>query len=273
MFNEATAIDIVSRRNGEEGDAVLYSQDRSSEPDREVGKSYSSVGAYHAPDAGSHTKRVLRLIAELSSISDRACNAALKGAECSDRMDEIMARELTGLRQQLGQKDESLLGLEMALARSEQAAKEKIEDLEGRLRRHESQVSEQQMELRQLRSGRDYSTCRLNEIEVAAKEAAVQAERLRDRLQKEIAESKLEIARCKREFADQETEMRKLATDSRTTIEELRLRLRETEGKLANRDKGLEANRQKSLDTLGLREKNRETPRAGLHGMRKTQRS
>lgn len=273
MFNEATAIDIASRRNGEEGDAVLYSQDHSSDPDREVGKTYSGVGEYPAPDVGSHTKRVLRLIAELSSISDRACNAALKGAECSDRMDEIMARELTSLRQQLAQKDESLLGLEMALAKSEQTAKEKIDDLEGRLRGHESQLSEQQLELRQLRSGRDYSTCRLNEIELAAKEAELQAERLRDRLQKEIAESKLEIARCKRELADKETDMRKLATDWRATVDELRGRLRETEGKLANRDKGLEANRQKSPDTFGAREKSRETPRSGLHGMRKTQRS
>lgn len=67
--------------------------------------------------------------------------------------------------------------------------------------------------------------------------------------------------------------MRKLATDSRATIEELRLRLRETEGKLADRDKGLEANRRKNLDAFGAREKNREAPRAGLHGMRKTQRS
>jgi hypothetical protein len=95
----------------------------------------------------------------------------------------------------------------------------------------------------------------LNEIEVAAKDAEVQAERLRDRLQKEIVESKLEIAMCKREVSDKETEMRKVATESRTTIEELRLRLRETVGKLANRDKGLEANRQKSLDAIDAREK------------------
>jgi chromosome segregation ATPase len=255
MFNEATVIDITSRRNGEEGDAVSYFQDRLSDPDREMSKSYSGVGEFHAPDVGSHTKRVLRLIAELSSISDRTCNAALKGAECCDRMDEIMARELTSLREQLARKDESLLGLEMALAKSEQAAKERIEDLEGRLRGHESQLSEQQIELRQLRSGRDYLSYRLNEIEVAAKDAEVQAERLRDRLQKEIVESKLEIARCKREVSDKETEMRKVATESRTTIEELRLRQRETGGKLANRDKGLEANRQKSSRVWRAREK------------------
>ena len=33
MFNEATVIDIASRRNGEEGDAVSYSQDRLSDPE------------------------------------------------------------------------------------------------------------------------------------------------------------------------------------------------------------------------------------------------
>ncbi len=151
MFNEARAIDIASRRNGEEDDAALYSQDRLGDPDREISKRYSGEGEYRVPEVGSHTKRVLRLIAELSSISDRACNAALKGAECSDRMDEIMARELTSLREQLAQKDESLLGLEMALAKAEQAAKEKIEDLEARLRGHEPQLREQKMELRQLR--------------------------------------------------------------------------------------------------------------------------
>lgn len=177
MFNEATVIDIASRRNGEEGDAVSYSQDRLSDPDREIGKSYSGVGEHHASEVGSHTKRVWRLIAELNSISDRACNAALKGAECSDRMDEIMARELTSLREQLAQKDESLLGLEMALAKSEQAAKEKIEDLEGRVRGNESQLREQQMELRQLRSERDYATCRLNEIEVATPAACPEPRR------------------------------------------------------------------------------------------------
>jgi chromosome segregation ATPase len=199
MFNEATVINIDSRRNSEEGDAVFHSQDRLRDPDREISKSYIGVGEYHAPDVGSHTKRVLLLIAEISSISERACKAALKGAECSDRMDEIMAREITSLREQLAQKDQSLLGLEMALAKSEQAAKEKIEDLEGRLRGHESQLSEQQSELRQLRSGRDYLRYRLNRIEVGAKAAEVQAERLRDRLQKKIVEPKLEIARCKQE--------------------------------------------------------------------------
>jgi len=273
MFNEATVVDIASLRNGEEGDAVSHSQDRLSDPDRESSRSYPGVGEYHAPVVGSHTKRVLRLIADLRSISDRACNAALKGAECSDRMDEIVARELPRLREQLAQKDEALLGLEMALARSEQAAKEKIDDLEVRLHGHESELSKQQMELRQLRSGRDYLSYRLNEIEVAAKEAEVQAERLRDRLQKEIAESKLEITKCRRAFADKETEMQNLATDSRKTIEELRLRLREPVEKLAHRDNGLEANRQKSLDRFAAREKNRETPRAGLQGIRKTQRS
>lgn len=191
MFNEAKVVDIASRRNGEEGDAVSYSQDRLSGPDREISKSYSGVGEYHAPDVGSHTKRVLRLIAESSSISERACTAALKGAECSDRMDEILARELTSLREQLRRKDESLLGLETALAKSEQAAIEKIEDLEGRLRGHESQLSEQQSELRQLRSGRDYLRYRLNRSEVAAKAAEVQAERLRDRLQKKSSSQSL----------------------------------------------------------------------------------
>ena len=138
MSNEAAVINIASRRNSEEGDAVLHSHDRLSDPDREISKSNFGVGEYHTLDVGSHTKRVLRLIAELSSISDRACHAALKGAECSDRMDELMAREFTRLREQLAQKDQSLLGLEMALAKSEQAAKKKIEDLEARLSRYES---------------------------------------------------------------------------------------------------------------------------------------
>ena len=191
MFNEAKVVDIASRRNGEEGDAVSYSQNRLSDPGRESGKSYFGVGEYHAPDVESHTKRVLRLIAESSSISERACKAALKGAECSDRMDEILARELTSLREQLRRKDESLLGLQTALAKSEQAAIEKIEDLEGRLRGHESQLSEQQWELRQLRSGRDYLRYRLNRSEVAAKAAEVQAERLRDRLQKKSSSQSL----------------------------------------------------------------------------------
>jgi chromosome segregation ATPase len=266
MSNEATVINIASRRNSDEGDAVLHSHDRLRDPDCEISKSYFGVGEAHAPDVGSHAKRVLRLIAELNSISDRACNAALKGAECSDRMDEIMEREFTSLREQLAQKDRSLLGLEMALAKSEQAAKEKIEDLEARLRGHESQLSEQQMELRELRSGRDYLRYRLNKIEVSAKKAGGQAERLRDRLQ-------TEIARCKREVADKETAMREMATESRTTIEELRFRLHEALGKLANRDKGLESDRQKRLDSVAARAKNREAPRSGLHTMRNTQRS
>lgn len=177
MFNEATVIDIGSRRNDEEGDAVSFSQDRLSDVDREIGKSDIGVSEHRTPDVGSHTKRIWRLIAELNSISDRACNAALKGAECSDRMDQIIARELTSLREQLAQKDESLLGLELALARSERAAKEKIEHLEERIRGHESQLCEQQMELRQLRSERDYATCRLNEIEVAAPAACPEPHR------------------------------------------------------------------------------------------------
>ena len=271
MFNGSKCTDLVPSPEAGQTAAHIYSHGSFSYGDPEIDDLHGDVSESSALEVESHSERISCFIAELSTITERACEAALKGAEHADRMEERLMRELTSLRAQLKKKDASLLGLEMALAKSERTAKEKLEELAGRLSAQESALSEQRMELQRLRSGREYLTYRIDEIQAGAKEAEVQAARIQDGLKAEVVECKIKVAQYEQWLAEKNSQFRKLETDSRTTIEELKLCLGATEGKVAGRDKGIKANGQKTSDGLSSREN--EFTRASFHGTGKSRRA
>ena len=265
MFHGSKVTELESPEAAAETDALIYSHGSFGYDDPEIGDLHAELSESFVFQIESHSERISCFIAELSTIMERACEAALKGAQHADRMEERLMREFTSLRRQLKKKDASLLGLEMALATSERIAKEKLEELKRRLQAHESQLSEQQIELQRLRSGREYLTYRIDEIQAAAKEAEIQAARIKEGLKAEVVECKLKVAQYEQWLAEKETQLKKQETG------ELKLCLRETDEKLAGRDNGIQT--KKALNDFRARERKLEFASAGPQGTRKSRRA
>ncbi|HXV49595.1 MAG TPA: hypothetical protein VEB61_12390 [Candidatus Binatia bacterium] len=232
-----------------------------------------AVGKAGALEMESHSDRISCFVAELDAIVKRACEAARKGAEDADRMEAQRLNELAALRGQMMEKDESLLGLELALGHMQRASKKAIGEYQRLHCAQESQIGAQRLELQQLRSGRDYLTARIDEVQAAAKAAQCEAARIKERWQSEAVEHRLKVAEYEQWLSEKNLRLETLEKEMRTKIDELTFRLRQTDEKLANRDKSSQPKGKLSPVEFKSRVKKLDSPRATLQPTRKTQRA
>jgi hypothetical protein len=221
----------------------------------------------------SHSDRISGFVAELDAMVKRACDAARKGAEQADRMEAQRLNDLAALRGQLMAKDESLLGLELALGHMQRASKKAIDEYQRLHCAQESQIGAQRLELQQLRSGRDYLTARIDEVQAAAKAAQCEAARIKERWQSEAVEHRLKVAEYEQWLSEKNLRLETLEKETRTKIDELAFRLRQTEEKLANRDKASEPKGKLSPVEIKSKVKKLDSQRATLNPTRKSQRA
>ncbi|MGH7811746.1 MAG: hypothetical protein ACREP5_15825 [Candidatus Binatia bacterium] len=233
----------------------------------------ATVGKSGALEMESHSNRISCFVAELDTVVKRACEAARKGAEHADRMAARLLHELASLRGQLLEKDQSLLGLELALGHMQRAAKNAIGEYQRRNCAQESQIAAQRVELEQLGSGRDYLTARIDEVQAAAKAAQREAARIKDRWQSEAVEHRLKVAEYEQWLSEKNLRLETLEKETRTKIDELTFRLRQTEEKLANRNKASQPKGKLSAVEVKARVQNGDAPRATLQPARKSQRA
>ena len=72
-------------------------------------------GGPNDPDIASQTDQLLELINELKSITDRACDAAVRESECAERIDDSKGTEVADLQVRLKEKEEALAARDAAL--------------------------------------------------------------------------------------------------------------------------------------------------------------
>jgi chromosome segregation ATPase len=200
-----------------------------------------------APEIESHLNRLWSLWKRLESITDRASDvrsrslgrsqdlellatAALREAECADLIEQSMETELTSLRSELKQKDETLQAQEIALVQLEETSKAKLAELENHIQNQENQFRDREMERQQLTSERDRIVLRLNDAELAAKWPEAEAQ---------VCSLSLEIAKRQDSVAAREPDLRCGEGDQKTDIESLQLRLQDAEAKLATQEREL----------------------------------
>ena len=206
------------------------------------------------PEVECHLNRLWSLWKRLESITDRASDvnslslgraqdlellaiAGLREAEFADLIEESMETELTSCRGKLEQKNETLQAREMVLARLEETSKAKVAERESRIQNQQNQLKDRETELQQLTSERDHLVNRLNEAELAAKQA--ESEVLQLRLETEFSVLKLQMAKREDSVAAKEPDLRRGEGDQKTDIESLQLRLQDAEAKLASQEREL----------------------------------
>jgi chromosome segregation ATPase len=207
-------------------------------------------------DVESHFARLSNLLNKLRSISDRTgavksrvsgrsddfelfASAALKEAECADLIEESLETELTSLLSELKQKHEALQAREMALSTFEEAVKAKVAELQSRVRRQETELTDRETERQQLTTERDRLVNRLHEAELTAKHAAAEARQFKERLESEFSALKLNVVKREESVAAMKSDLRGEEGDQKTDIENLQLRLQNTEEKLASQEREL----------------------------------
>ncbi len=259
------------RTDRPDADRPFYSQNSADLQDFPI-ESTAAILSDSAP-LETHSERISCFIAELDSITKRVCEAARKGAERADRIEGRLLHELANLRGQVTAKDESLLGLEMALGELQRANKNKITELERRVSAQEEQIGDQCVELQELRSGRDYLNYRINEAQAAAKAARLEATRIKERWQSEAVEHQLKVAEYESWLSEKHLRIERLENETRTTIDELKLRLRRSEENLASPNGVIQSKAQVTGSEFNGRAKNLESPRTNLQATRKTRRA
>ena len=205
------------------------------------------------PDIENHANRLLGLLNELRSFADDACDAVLREAECADRMEETMGTEINALRDQIREKEESLQAQETALAQFEETAKAKYAELESRIQDRETQLNNRDIQSQQLASERDFLVDRLKEAELAAEQAEAREHEFTARLEAEFTDLKLQLAKREESLGVRELALARHEGDLRTSIQNLQLRLQETEAKLVSRERELKQ-KEAIIDTAAARE-------------------
>ena len=94
------------------------------------------------------------LLHEIKSLTDRACDTAVREAQHSAQVEEMAGVELVSLRLQLKEKNEALDARDRALHEREALAKEKIESLQTISRDKDAQLENCQRAQRASRGNR-----------------------------------------------------------------------------------------------------------------------
>jgi len=211
---------------------------------------FGSPGDERPPEIESHFNRLSNLLNKLRSITDQAPDindrysslsqdfellviAALREAECADLIEKSMETDLTSLCGEIKQKDEALKAREKELARLEETSKAKLAELESRIQNQEAQLKDLERERQQLTTERDDLGNRLNQAELTAGQAEAEGRQFKERLEAEFSALRVHMATREESLAARESDLRRAEADQKTEIENLQLRLQETEANLA----------------------------------------
>ena len=216
-------------------------------------KNLAADAAEELPDdSQTHTNRLLKLFSELRSFADQACDAVLREARCADHIEETMEAEIKALQEQIKEKEEFLQARDIALARFEETSNAKFAELESRIQDQESQLKNREIQLQHLASERDFLAGRLRETELSAAQAEARAHQL-ECMEAEFTDLRLELEKREESLGERELTFTRHEGELRTSLQNLQLRLREAESKLASREKELKQ-KDNLIDAAATRE-------------------
>jgi len=216
----------------------------------------SSPGDERPPEIESHFNRFSNLLNKLRSITDQDPDinsrysslshdfellvvAALREAECADLIEKSMETDLTSLCGEIKQKVEALQSREKELARLEETSKTKLAELERRIQNQEAQLKDLESGRQQLTTERDDLENRLNQAELTAKQAEAEGRQFKERLEAEFSALRVHMVKREESLTARESDLRRAEAAQKTEIENLQLRLQDTEANLAIQEREL----------------------------------
>ena len=186
-------------------------------------------GEPNGPDIASQTDQLLELINELKSITDRACDAAVRESECAERIEESKGTEVSNLENRLKEKEDALAARDAALRERDEISKAKIQDLEMQLRERKTQVEVRELEVGDLKANLRDMTTRLHGVESQAQEAS-------GRLGTEMTELARQLKETQTELDAKEHQLTHADGDLKARNRDLEVRLQDLESRLQGRD-------------------------------------
>jgi chromosome segregation ATPase len=230
---------MAGSHNNDAGDFASGDNRRVSKGIAEDKSGAPEAGDASVSDIQTHANRLFKLLNELRSITERACDAALREAESADNIEETLKAEITSLRVQLKQKDEFVEAAEAALAGLEVTASAKLADLESRIQDKDQQLGARDIQLQHLTSEKNSLVSRAKEAEFAVKNAQSQARQFTERLEAELADLRQQVGKREESLEARESALNQVEGDLRASIQNLQFRLQDTEVNLAKRDREL----------------------------------
>jgi len=194
----------------------------------------ANKGGPNGPDIASQTDELLELINELKSITDRACDAAVRESECAEQIEESKGTEVANLQLRLREKDEALAARDTALREKDEISKAKIQDLEIQLRERKTQLDVREIEVEELKANLRDMTTRLQDADSQAQEA-------NGRLGAEMTELARQLKETQTELEAKDHQLRHADGDLKAKNQDLEVRLQDLESQLQSGDAELKA--------------------------------
>jgi len=206
----------------------------------------ANKGGPNDPDIASQTDQLLELINELKSITDRACNAAVRESECAERIEESKGTEVANLQVRLKEQEEALAARDAALREREEISNAKIQDLEIQLRERQTRLEVREIEVEDLKANLRDMTTRLHDAESQVQEGS-------GRLQAEMTELARQLKETQTELEAKDHQLRHADGDFKAKTQDLEARLQDLESQLQGREAELKE-KENLIQTAAARE-------------------
>jgi len=189
----------------------------------------ANKGGPNDPDIASQTDQLLELINELKSITDRACDAAVRESECAEQIEESKGTEVANLQVRLKEKEEALAARDAALRERDEKSNAKIQDLEIQLRERQTRLEVREIEVEDLKANVRDMTTRLHDAESQVQEGS-------GRLGAEMTELARQLKETQTELEAKDHQLRNADGDFKARTHDLEVRLQDLESQLQDRE-------------------------------------
>jgi chromosome segregation ATPase len=216
--------------------------------------SAQQAGEKSALSLDSQANLLFGLIRDLKLLADRACDAAVREARHSSKLEEMASAEVTSLRLQLKEKIEELDGRDRTLRERETLAREKIDALEMALRDKEEQLENCQNRSQALLGEIEGLDLRLNEAAGAMKQAEARFRDFADHQQGKISFLCQELKNKDKQLQAKDAALQLRDEESRSVIGSLEMRLQAIDAILETKDAELRE-KQSALENSAAHEK------------------
>jgi chromosome segregation ATPase len=238
MFDQDMHIDVSELLEFNEGD-IKFGPAESGTGSSETANSQPAAGTAPAREFDAQADVLRRLLHEFKSLTDRACDTAVREAQHSTHIEELAGVEVVALKQQLKDKTETLAVQHREFQERNAIVSSRIDSLESQLREKEAQLENCHTRSRGLLGEIDGLNLRLNEAASAIKQAETRFRDFADHQQSKINGLRDEVKAKDDALLAKDAELKQLDEESRAIIADLENQLETARVNLEAKDLAL----------------------------------
>jgi chromosome segregation ATPase len=238
MFDQNMHIDLTELLDFNEGD-IKFGPAENDRANLEAVNADQTASTEHTREVDVQADVLRGLLHEFKSLTDRACDTAVREAQHSARIEELAGTEVIALKQQLKEKTEALVVQDTEFQERNAIASSRIDALEIQLHEKEAQLENCQTRSQGLLGEIDGLNLRLNEAASAIKQAETRFRDFADHQQSKINALRDEVKVKDDALQAKDAELNELHAKSRATIGDLEKQLEIARGDLEAKEAAL----------------------------------